>query len=88
MRSITIVVLLSSCVAAPGGGTCLNPVADACTAKAQAGAAVLAHIAAQQKKTPDEMTIEFMNACEGQLQNDLDETLIDLQAISADGGAQ
>jgi len=86
MRSIIVVALLSSCVAAPGGGACLNPVADACTAKAQEGAAALAHIAAQQKKTPDEMTTEFMNACEGQLQNDLDQTLADLQAISVDGG--
>jgi len=89
MRTLVVVFasfLVSSC-ASGAAGTCQTPVADACTEKAQEAASTLVQIAAQQGKTADEMTTEFVNACEGQLQNDLDQTLTDLQAI-ADAGTQ
>ena len=80
MHYWTLSLLLVSC--APSTGACQNPVHDACTEKAAQVAPELAKIAAQQQKTPDEMSAEYVNACEGQLQSDLDQTLVDLQAIS------
>jgi hypothetical protein len=62
-------------------------VQDACSAKAQEVSAELDKIASQRGTTSAEMTTEFMNACEGQLQSDLDQTLANLQTIAAaDGG--
>ena len=76
---------LVSCTTGPSGA-CQNPVLDACSQKAQEVSAELSQIAAQQNLTPEEITNEFVNACEGQLQADLDQTLAALQAI-VDAGA-
>lgn len=85
---LLLIPLLTSCTQGTSG-SCQNPVHDACTEKAAQVAPELAKIAAQQQRTPDEMSAEYVNACEGQLQSDLDQTLADLQAISisnADAG--
>jgi hypothetical protein len=74
------------CTTGPAGTACQTPVQDACSAKAQEVSAELAKIASQRGTTSAEMTTEFMNACEGQLQSDLDQTLANLQTIAADGG--
>jgi hypothetical protein len=60
-------------------------VQSACAAQAVQVSAELAKIAAQQNETPAQATTEYVNACEGQLQSDLDQTLIDLETI-VDGG--
>lgn len=78
--------LLSACNTT-AGTTCQNPVQDACSTKAKDASSELAKIASQRHVTLDEMTTEFMNACEGQLQGDLDQVLTALQNIAAaDGG--
>ncbi len=91
MRSFACAValiLLSSCTVSSTPGTCQNPVVAACTDQATIYAADLAKAAAQRGTTPDEITTEFMNACEGQLQSDLDQTAAAISLIIADGGAQ
>lgn len=83
MRYIAL-ILLTGCTTSPSG-PCQNPVHDACTEKASEVSAELAKIAAERQTTSAQMTEEFVNACEGQVQADLDQTLSALQAI-ADGG--
>jgi outer membrane murein-binding lipoprotein Lpp len=83
IRAFVIVAFLVAVACTAGGsGTCQNPVHDACSAKASDVSSELAKIAAEQQKTPAEMTTEFVNACEGQLESDLDQTLANLQAIA------
>ena len=81
LRLFCVIFLVTAC-ATSAAGTCQNPVHDACSAKASEVSAELAKIAAQQNKTTDEMTVEFVGACEGQLQSDLDQTLANLEAIA------
>jgi hypothetical protein len=81
IRPFVSVLLLTACTTS-GSATCQNPVHDACTAKATEVAAELTKIAVEQNKTPAEMTTEFVNACEGQLESDLDQTLANLEAIA------
>jgi hypothetical protein len=90
MRSVacmTVLFLLNSCTVSTSG-TCQNPVVSACSDKAAKIADGLAKAAAQNGKTPDEMTSEFLSACEGQLQSDLDQTANDLLLITEDGGVR
>jgi len=85
LKIIVLSSLLGSCTATVGA--CQDPVLDACSAKAQDVSAELSKIAAQRHVSPDEITTEFMGACEGQLQSDLDQVLGALQSIAAtDGG--
>ena len=90
MRSIACAVallLLNSCTVSTSGA-CQNPVVSACSEKASEIADGLAKAAAESGKTSDEITTEFMNACEGQLQSDLDQTANAIAMITADGGIQ
>jgi len=81
----TSLLLLFACTAAPVA-SCTAPLNAACEQKAADSTAVLQKIAAERGTTEDTIANEFVNACEGQLQSDLDQTLSDLEAI-ADGGA-
>ena len=86
LRLVLVALTLASC-STTSGGTCANPVQSACESQAQAYAATLAKIAAKKNEPVSQMSAEFVNACEGALQNDLDQTLTDLEII-ADGGSQ
>ena len=90
MRSIAcavVLLLLNSCTVSTSGA-CQNPVVSACSDKAAEIADGLAKAAAQRGKTTDEMTSEFIAACETQMQNDLDQAANALALITADGGVQ
>ena len=84
-----LVVLSATLVAScsPASGMCKTPINDACAQKAQdvAVAAELARQAAKRGATPDDVTSEYIVACEAQLQYDLDQTLVNLEAL-ADAG--
>ena len=82
-----IVAGLAFACAATTNAACSNPIQDACTAKAQAALRSSPKIAAEHGVTTDEMSTEFVTACVGQLQNDLDQTLAALDTI-VDAGAQ
>lgn len=87
MRNLwALAVLCVGCTTGPSGGGCQTPLQDACSQKAQDANVELSRIAAQQGMSQSEITTEFMNACETQLQHDLDEVLTDLQTISNDAG--
>lgn len=85
LSAISLVLLVSCTVTS--GGSCQNPVHDACSAKAQEVSGALAKIATEQHQTTEEMTNEFLGACEGQLQADLDQILPALETI-VDAGVQ
>lgn len=84
MRHILIALLIPSCVATTTGS---DPVHDACANKASEAASksVIDRIAVQRHESSEQMTSEFIGACEGQLQADLDQVLPNLEAI-ADAG--
>lgn len=63
-----------------------NPVRAACEEKAAQIAPELAKLAAQRGMTAGTQTTEFVGVCEGQLQQDLDQTLPAILAI-VDAGA-
>jgi hypothetical protein len=88
MRVLYLIVSIAlvSCTVT-SGTLCQNPVHDACSMKAQQVSAELAKVAAEQHQSAQEMTNEFIGACEGQLQADLDQTLPALENI-VDAGAQ
>jgi len=86
MKSLLSVAFLTGCVAT-SSGTCPNPVHDACSAKAAEMSVELSKIADQQHSSLDQMTTEFVGACEGQLNQDLDQVLPALRTI-ADAGTQ
>ena len=81
LRRIAFISVFVSC--APSAYR--NPVQVACVDQAVQVSTELAKIAAEQNETSAQATAEYVNACEGQLQHDLDQTLIDLEII-ADGG--
>ncbi len=74
---IFVLAIFASCT----NSACPNPIHDACSEKAAQIAPELAQVAAQQHKTAAEMTTEFLGVCEGQLQQDLDQTLPAILAI-------
>ena len=77
-RLLGVALLLASCST---GAARQSPVHDACSQKAQEISVELARIAAQRQRAASEMATEFMMACEEQLQSDLDQTLVNLEAI-------